>query len=131
MVKKHGIHAKSYIFVKIQKVLIENIKNIWLLIKDKTPKPIKNFYVLSLILFAIWMLVFDQDRVLVQAKKVSVNQELKREVKYYQDKIKKSNEELSGLMNDPEKLVKLAREKYYMHKKTEDVYVIEEVKKGK
>jgi len=111
--------------------LIENIKNIWFLIKEKTPTPIKNFYVLSLILFTIWMLVFDQDRVLVQLEKVSVNKELKREVKYYKDKITKSDEELSGLMNDPEKLKKLAREKFYMHKKEEDIYVIEYTKKNK
>ena len=105
--------------------MIEQIKVFWLEIKERLPKPFKNFYVLSGILFVLWMLFVDIDKMSRQWRKYRANEELKRESNFYEEKIKKADKELKGLKNDPEKLEKLAREKYYMHKKTEDVFVIE------
>lgn len=71
------------------------------------------------------MLFIDIDNVSRQWRKYKYNEELKREVNFYEEKIKKVDEDLKGLKNDPDKLERLAREKYYMHKETEDVFVIE------
>lgn len=111
--------------------MIERIKDYLEYVLEKVPKPIKNFFVFTAILFLLWMLFLDVDSIPRQWRKYRANKELKEESKFYEEKIKKSKDELQGLKNDPEKLERLAREKYYMHKKTEDVYVIEkeEVKK--
>lgn len=73
------------------------------------------------------MLLIDRDSMPRQLRKWSANRELREEVNYFESKIEKSKEDLEGLKNNPDKLERLAREKYYMHKETEDVYVIEKL----
>ena len=105
--------------------MIERVKELWFEIKEKLPKPLKNFYVLTVLFFVLWMIFVDVDKMSRQWRKSQSNEELNREVNFYKEKIKKADEELKGLKNNPEKLERLAREKYYMHKETEDVFVIE------
>jgi cell division protein FtsB len=50
--------------------------------------------------------------------------ELEVNKKYYQDEIKKDQENIKQLKN-PEQIEKYAREKYYMKKESEDIYIIE------
>lgn len=105
--------------------MIDRVKEYLESFLEKVPKPFKNFFVFTTILFVLWMLFLDVDSIPRQWRKYRANKELIQESEFYQEKIKKSKDELQGLKNDPEKLERLAREKYYMHKKTEDVYVIE------
>ena len=105
--------------------MIDYLKNLWDSLHEKIPKPFRNFFVLTAVLFVLWMLLLDIDRMPRQWKKFRQNAELKSEVEYYQEKIEKGNEELKGLKDDQEKLERFAREKYFMHKKSEDVFVIE------
>ena len=51
-------------------------------------------------------------------------EELENNKKYYQDEIKKDQENIK-LLKDPEQIEKYAREKYYMKKDSEDIYIIE------
>lgn len=44
--------------------------------------------------------------------------------KYYQDEIKNDQKQIKAL-NNIDKIEQYAREKYYMHKPNEDVYIIE------
>lgn len=50
--------------------------------------------------------------------------ELKNNKKYYQDEIKKDEENIKILKN-PDQVEKYAREKYYMKRDSEDIYIIE------
>jgi cell division protein FtsB len=50
--------------------------------------------------------------------------ELEDNKKYYQDEIKKDQENIKQL-NNSEQIEKYAREKYYMKKDSEDIYIIE------
>jgi cell division protein DivIC len=106
-------------------LVFENIKIFWESLYEKVPKPFRNFFVLTAVIFVLWMLLLDIDRMPRQWKKFRQNAELKSEVEYYDQKIEKGNEELKGLKDDQEKLERFAREKYFMHKKSEDVFVIE------
>jgi len=105
--------------------MIEKLKGLIETLLERVPKPFKNFFVFTAILFILWMLFLDVDSIPRQWRKFRANSELIQEVEFYKEKIDKSNKELQGLKNDPDKLERLAREKYFMHKKTEDVYVIE------
>ena len=50
--------------------------------------------------------------------------ELEDNKKYYQEEIKKDQENIKKLKN-PQQIEKYAREKYYMKKENEDIYIIE------
>ena len=50
--------------------------------------------------------------------------ELEDNKKYYQEEIRKDQENIKKLKN-PQQIEKYAREKYYMKKDSEDIYIIE------
>jgi cell division protein DivIC len=50
--------------------------------------------------------------------------EIETNKKYYQDEIKKDSLEIKHLKN-PDMIEKYAREKYYMKRDSEDIYIIE------
>jgi cell division protein FtsB len=50
--------------------------------------------------------------------------ELEDNKKYYQEEIKKDEENIK-LLKNPDQIEKYAREKYYMKRDSEDVYIIE------
>jgi cell division protein FtsB len=50
--------------------------------------------------------------------------ELENNKKYYQDEIRKDSENIKQLKN-PDQIEKYAREKYYMKRDSEDIYIIE------
>ena len=87
-------------------------------------KFLSNRYVWVLLSFLIWMVFLDNysyfgHRVLdKQIKELQDNKE------YYLQEIKKDQEKIKKL-NNPDETEKYAREKYYMKKDSEDVYIIE------
>lgn len=117
------VHLKFFVSLS----MLQKIKDYLEPYLERLPKPVKNFFVFTLILFVLWMLLIDRDSMPRQLRKWSANRELREEVNYFESKIEKSKEDLEGLKNNPDKLERLAREKYYMHKETEDVYVIEKL----
>jgi cell division protein FtsB len=50
--------------------------------------------------------------------------ELEDNKKYYQDEIRRDNENIK-LLKNPDQIEKYAREKYYMKRDSEDIYIIE------
>lgn len=86
----------------------------------------RNFYLISGVSFLIWMLFFDSNDFYSQYQLRSKRVELEEEKKYYQQKIVEVEADRQALLNDQELLEKFAREKYYMKKKDEDVFVIVE-----
>ena len=85
---------------------------------------LKNKYVLTISVFAIWMFFFDQNNVVDQLKmSIEINQ-LEEDRAYYLDQIEKDSTRLHELTTDRENLEKYAREQYLMKKKDEDVFVV-------
>lgn len=87
-------------------------------------KFIGNRYVLVLIFFAIWMIFLDnysyfEKRVL--NKKI---EELESNKRYYINEAMKDSISIKQLKN-PDQTEKYAREKYYMKRENEDIYIIE------
>ncbi len=83
-----------------------------------------NMYVLVLTIFVIWMAFFD-------ANSMFIHQELRKDIKklreqkeFLQGEINKDKEELQKF-SDKWELEKLAREKYYMKKEKEEIFLIE------
>ena len=85
---------------------------------------LKNKYVLTISVFAIWMFFFDQNNVVDQLKmSIEINQ-LEEDRAYYLDQIEKDSTRLHELTTDRENLEKYAREQFLMKKPNEDVFVV-------
>lgn len=87
-------------------------------------KILSNRYILILLLFSIWMLFFDSNSWLVHHDLNQTIEELQNNKKYYKAQIKKDTAIINSL-NDPDELEKFAREKYFMKRKNEVIYIIE------
>ena len=93
---------------------------------EKRPwlKFMSNKYVLILLFFITWILFLDNYSYLDQRVLNKQIEELEDNKKYYQDEIRKDQENIKHLKN-PNQIEKYAREKYYMKKDSEDIYIIE------
>ncbi len=80
-----------------------------------------NKYGLVLFVFLIWMMFFDNRNVFVQLKLSKRIQALEKEKKEYLVKYKKVLKERHDLNSDIEKF---AREKFFMHKENEVVFIL-------
>ncbi|MBC7830044.1 MAG: septum formation initiator family protein [Chitinophagaceae bacterium] len=95
------------------------LKNITLIVKNK--------YLLSLTVFAVWMIFFDtQDIITTHFKLTNELRQLEKSRNYYLDQIETTKKELEQLKSDPATLEKYAREKYRMKKDNEDLFIVSE-----
>jgi len=85
---------------------------------------VKNKYFLSSIAFVVWMLFFDRNDLASQYAYRSQVNKLEDEKKFYKKQISQVEKDLKELNSNQEKLEKFARERYFMKKDNEDVYVI-------
>ncbi len=87
-------------------------------------KYINNRYFYTGLAFLVWLAFFDNDSILEQIKLSHKINNLKQEKSFYQTEIQKNKSALKALKYDTTQLEKYAREKYFMKKDNEDVYVI-------
>ncbi|TXD85286.1 septum formation initiator [Subsaximicrobium wynnwilliamsii] len=87
-------------------------------------KYLKNIFVLIFICFAIWMLFFDANSLIIHSELNSEISDLEDQKVYYGNEIIKDKKAIKQLSTD-EGIEKMAREKYYMKKENEDIYIIE------
>ena len=87
-------------------------------------KIIWNRYFLVLLFFVIWMLFLDNYSYLDHRFLNKEINELEANQKYYKDEISSDSIKIKKLQN-PNMIEKYAREKYYMKRDSEDIYIIE------
>ena len=93
---------------------------------DKHPvlKFLSNKYVLVLLFFIVWMLFLDNYSYLDHRFLDKEIDELETNKEYYQNENDRDKKSIKTLKN-PHQIEKYAREKYYMKKDSEDIYIIE------
>lgn len=91
---------------------------------SKLPTFLRNFYVVTFLVFLVWMLFLDSNDLVSQYKLSSKLDNLETEKAYYLEKIGKVKKDREELLSNKELLEKFAREKYLMRRKTEDLFVI-------
>ncbi|MBN2615152.1 MAG: septum formation initiator family protein [Bacteroidales bacterium] len=94
------------------------------MMKDFFFKYIHNKYFYTALAFVVWMLFFDSDNLREQLKLSQTIDHLKEQKEYYSKEISKNRAAVNALKYDTTKLEKYAREKYFMKKDNEDVYVV-------
>lgn len=93
--------------------------------KDKSWfKFISNKYIWVLLFFGSWMIFLDNYSYFDHLILNNQIEELEENKAYYQEEIKKDEKQIKMLQN-PEQIEKYAREKYFMKKDSEDIYIIE------
>jgi len=92
---------------------------------------LKNKYVLTISVFTIWMLFFDQNNMVDRMKMSGEIRQLDADREYYIEQIKKDSTRLHELTTDKDNLEKYAREQFLMKKENEDVFVVIEEKEKK
>ncbi|MFL2610074.1 MAG: septum formation initiator family protein [Flavobacteriaceae bacterium] len=92
--------------------------------KDLTLKFLKNSYVIIIIIFVIWMIFFDSNSILVHNELNNDINDLNNQKEYYKNEIERDNIELNQIKTDSG-LEKYAREKLFMKRENEEIFIIE------
>lgn len=91
---------------------------------DKIPPILKNKYLITGVLFTLWIVFLDSNNIFSHLKMRKELKELKRESRFYRTQTMKDSIELLRLNTDTLELEKLGREKYMMKRDSEDIYLI-------
>jgi cell division protein DivIC len=92
----------------------------------RLPKAFRNFYIVTGLIFFVWMMVLDSNDFVSRYKLSAKLRSLENEREYYQEKIEEVQKDREELLGNREMLEKFAREKYLMKKDKEDVFVVVE-----
>lgn len=88
------------------------------------PPVFRNIFFLTGFAFAVWMLFFDENNMLVQYNRRHELIALQKKRGFYKNEITKVDKQYKELTTSSELQEKFARENYMMKKDNEDVFVI-------
>ena len=91
---------------------------------DKIPPPLRNKYLLTIVIFILWLLLFDSNNLIARYKEMKELHKLKTDREYYMQRIESDKKKLHELKTDNHNLEKFAREQYHMKNPDEDLYII-------
>ncbi len=94
------------------------------ILRKKWFRIISNRYFIIVLLFIVWMIFFDTNSFFVHRELNADINELEKNKNYFQNEIS-SDKLFIEKLKDSQELEKFAREKYYLKKENEDIYVIE------
>jgi cell division protein DivIC len=89
-------------------------------------KSLRNKYLMAVLVFLVWLLIFDNNSLIDRVKYLNTLNAMKDEKQYYLERIDEDSRRLNELKTDRDNLEKFAREEYFMKKENEDVFVIVE-----
>jgi cell division protein FtsB len=98
----------------------------WGQIKSKIPPFLRNKYVLTLLVFLLWITVFDENSLINWLQRGLELRRMKHEKAYYEQQLKTTTDILEELRYNNDSLEKFARERYGFHRADEEVFVVVE-----
>ena len=90
----------------------------------KIYKVIKNKYIITSLVFVIWMMFIDKNNMIAQYKLHKELNDLKDKKEYYIKEIAKDKQATYELNTNIKTLEKFGREKYLLKKDNEDIFLI-------
>lgn len=91
---------------------------------NRIPSFAKSFYFLASLFFLFWLTFIDSNDLFLQRELSGKQSELSKAKNFYEDKILEVKNDREALLNNPQLLEKMAREKYLMKKENEDLYIL-------
>jgi cell division protein FtsB len=96
---------------------------------NKLSRILKNFYILTALFFLSWLLIFDSNDIVTQVKLSNKESDLRKTKAFYNAQIEGVKSDREALLNNDDLLERIAREKYFMKRDNEDVFVVVEADK--
>lgn len=87
---------------------------------------LRNKFLLTIVLVSVWLTFFDRNNIIERVGMARDVYQLKKDCRYYQERILTDSARLVELHSSPEMLEKYAREQYLMKKDNEEIFVIVE-----
>jgi cell division protein DivIC len=91
---------------------------------EKIPAVFRNKYLLTVIIFFVWLLLLDSNNLIARYKQLRELHKLETDKDYYVKRIEADKRKLHELKTDDHNLEKFAREQYLMKRPDEDLYII-------
>jgi cell division protein DivIC len=91
---------------------------------DKVPLIFRNKYVLTIVIFFVWLLLLDSNNLIARYRDMKELHKLRIDREYYINRIEADRKKLHELKTDNRNLEKFAREQYRMKKPDEDIFII-------
>jgi cell division protein DivIC len=91
---------------------------------NKIPPVLRNRYILTVIIFLVWLLFLDSNNLISRYKELKELKKLKSDKEYYKNRVETDRKKLHELKTDNHNLEKFAREQYRMKQPDEDLYII-------
>jgi len=105
---------------------VKKIKDLY----QKLPAPLRNKYLITFIVFLVWIFFIDKFDIITQIKMNKEFKQLKEQQEFYKSEVKKDSTIIYNLNNNPEEQERFARERFLMKKDNEDLYIVREKKKN-
>jgi len=90
----------------------------------KIPAFLKNKFFIAFTVFLIWIICFDKNNIINQFELRRNLHQYQKEKQFYLQQIAADSEATYELMSDSVHLEKFARERYFMKKDSEDVFIM-------
>ncbi len=88
---------------------------------EKLPLPFRNVYILTVLIFSLWMVFFDKHSLITHIKLSNIIYDINRDMENYKEQIEVIEIEKALMDSKTERYV---REKYFMSKENEDIFII-------
>ena len=105
---------------------VKRIKDLY----QKLPAPLRNKYLITFIVFLVWIFFIDKFDIITQIKMNKEFKQLKQQQEFYKEEIEKDSTKIYNLNNNPEEQERFARERFLMKKENEDLFIIRKKKKN-
>jgi len=89
------------------------------------PSFLRNKFLVAATAFAVWMLFFDKNDLFSQLERRNELQELNKSKDYFVEQIEQERRFSKELKENPATIEKFAREKYFMKRDGEDLFLVE------
>ncbi len=91
---------------------------------NKIPPFLKDKYFLTIVVFLVWILFLDRNNLISQFRLHQELQGHKRQMEFYLHETYNDSVALHKLMTDTAEMERVAREKYFMKRDSEDIYLM-------
>lgn len=95
-------------------------------IKVRGKKILSRKYLVTTILFLVWILFFDENSIISHQRQKQRLREMLQQKKYYIEQIAVDKIKMKELNSGVDNLEKFAREQYYMSAQDEEVFIVTE-----
>ncbi len=85
---------------------------------------LRNKFVLTILIFGVWLLLFDQNNLLDRYQDVQKLKQIEQEKDYFINKIEEDQRQIKELESNRDNLEKFAREEYLMKRDDEDIFIV-------